>query len=138
MDYAKLLARGVGAWVQYEWACDHSGLFSEKYLAQPIGHVLAGQSKNRASAEYTHAVLAAHMKGAGKRPAVDFVVFGNYPKIEIAVESKWFGKTSTTSPSADQDTAPRTDRSCCQPASSDSRRDKCSVMDQFEICVSWA
>jgi hypothetical protein len=94
MDYAKLLARGVGAWVQYEWACDHSGLFSEKYLAQPIGHILAGQSKNRASAEYTHTILSAHIKGPGKRPAVDFVVFSKYPKIEIAVESKWFGKTS--------------------------------------------
>jgi hypothetical protein len=94
MNYAKLLAHGVGAWVEYEWACDHSGLFSEKYLAQPIGHILAGQSKNRASAEYTHSVLAAHVKGPGKRPAVDFVVFGDYPKVEIAVESKWFGKTS--------------------------------------------
>ncbi|MCX7310316.1 MAG: hypothetical protein NTV56_00965 [Alphaproteobacteria bacterium] len=96
MDYAKLLARGVGAWVQYEWACDHSGLFSEKNLAQPIGHILAGQSKNRARAEYTHTILASHMKGRGKRPAVDFVVFGEYPKVEIAVESKWFGKTDVT------------------------------------------
>jgi hypothetical protein len=96
MDYAKLLARGVGAWVQYEWACDHSGLFSEKYLAQPIGHILAGQSKNRASAEYTHTILSAHMKGPGKRPAVDFVVFGKYPKIEIAIESKWFGTNPTS------------------------------------------
>jgi hypothetical protein len=94
VDYAKLLARGVGAWVQYEWACDHSGLFSEKYLAHPIGHILAGQSKNRASAEYTHTLLSAYMKGPGKRPAVDFVVFGKYPKIAIAAESKWFGKTS--------------------------------------------
>lgn len=94
VNYAKLLARGVGAWVEYEWACDHSGLFSEKYLAQPIGHILAGQSKNRASAEYTHSVLSGHMKGPGKRPAVDFVVFGKYPKVEIAVESKWLGKTS--------------------------------------------
>lgn len=96
MNYAKLLAHGVGAWVQYEWACDHSGLFSEKYLAQPIGHILAGQSKNRASAEYTHSILAAHMRGPGKRPAVDFVVFDNYPNVEIAVESKWFGKTSVS------------------------------------------
>jgi hypothetical protein len=96
MDYAKLLARGVGAWVQYEWACDHGGLFSEKYLAQPIGHILAGRSRNRAQAEYTHSVLSSHMKGSGKRPAVDFVVFDKYPHVEIAVESKWFGKTSVS------------------------------------------
>jgi hypothetical protein len=32
--------------------------------------------------------------GPGKRPAIDFVVFGDYPKVEIAVESKWFGKTN--------------------------------------------
>jgi hypothetical protein len=36
------------------------------------------------------------MKGPGKRPAVDFVVFGKYPKIEIAIESKWFGTNPTS------------------------------------------
>ncbi|HEX9170402.1 MAG TPA: hypothetical protein VF886_16000 [Roseiarcus sp.] len=96
MDYARLLARGVGAWLEYERACDHSGLFSDKYLAQPIGHILAGKTKNRARAEYTHPILAALMKGPGKRPSVDFVVFGDYPKVEIAVESKWFGKTDVS------------------------------------------
>jgi hypothetical protein len=47
MNYARLLADGVGSWLQYEHACGHSGLFSEKYLAQPIGHILSGRSGNR-------------------------------------------------------------------------------------------
>jgi hypothetical protein len=58
MDYAKLLAHGVGSWLQYEHACGHSELFSEKYLAQPIGNILSGQTGNRARAEFTHPVLS--------------------------------------------------------------------------------
>lgn len=93
MDYAKLLSHGVGAWLQYEQACGHSGLFSEKYLAQPIGHILSGRSGNRALAEYTHPVLVSEASGPGRRPAIDFAVCNPYPKVEIGVESKWIGKT---------------------------------------------
>jgi hypothetical protein len=93
MDYAKLPAQGVGSWLQYEHACGHSGLFSEKYLAQPVGHILSGRSGNRALAEYTHPVLAEEAGGPGRRPAVDFVICNPYPRVQIAVESKWIGIT---------------------------------------------
>lgn len=93
MDYARLLAHGVGSWLQFEQACGHSGLFSEKYLAQPIGHILSGRSGNRALAEYTHPVLGSAASGPGRRPAIDFAVCNPYPKVEIGVESKWIGKT---------------------------------------------
>jgi hypothetical protein len=93
MDYAKLLAHGVGSWLQYEQACGHSGLFSEKYLAQPIGHILSGRSGNRALAEYAHPVLVKTARGPGRRPAIDFAICNPYPKVEIGVESKWIGKT---------------------------------------------
>jgi hypothetical protein len=93
MDYARLLTEGVGAWLQFEHACDRSGLFSEKYLTLPIGHILSARSGNRALAEYKHPVLASLARGAGRRPEIDFVVCNKYPKIAIAVESKWLGRT---------------------------------------------
>jgi hypothetical protein len=94
LDYAKLLAHGVGSWLEYEHACGHSGLFSEKYLAQPIGHILSGRSNSRALAEYSHPILSENMRGRGRRPAIDFVVCDPYPKVKIGVESKWIGRTS--------------------------------------------
>jgi hypothetical protein len=93
VDFAKLLARGVGSWLQYERTCGHSELFSEKYLAQPIGNILSGQTGNRARAEFTHPVLSKQAGRRGRRPAIDFVVCNPYPRVEIGVESKWIGKT---------------------------------------------
>lgn len=93
-DFARVLATGVGAWLQFEFACDRSGLFSEKYLTHPIGRILSARSANRAVAEYLHPVLANFAKGAGRRPEIDFAVCDPYPKISIAVESKWIGQTS--------------------------------------------
>jgi hypothetical protein len=93
MNYANLLADGVGSWLQYERACGHSGLFSEKYLAQPVGHILSARSGNRALAEYTHPILKPHTAGSGRRPEIDFVVCEQYPSISIAVETKWIGST---------------------------------------------
>jgi len=94
MDYARLLAHGVGSWLEYEMACGHGGLFSEKYLAQPIGHILSGRSNRRVLAEYRHPILSESMRGPGRRPAIDFVVCDPYPTVKLGVESKWIGKTS--------------------------------------------
>jgi hypothetical protein len=93
MDYAKLLSQGVGSWLQFEHACGRSGLFSEKYLCHPIGQVLSARATDRTLAEYQHPVLAPLAKGPGRKPTLDFVVCKNYPKVSIAVESKWIGKT---------------------------------------------
>jgi hypothetical protein len=93
MNYARLLADGVGSWLQYEQACGHSGLFSEKYLAQPVGHILSGRSGNRTLAEYTHPVLTSLTRRTGRRPAIDFAVCDPFPSVAIAVESKWAGAT---------------------------------------------
>lgn len=95
-DFAKILTQGIGGWLQFERACGRVELFSEKYLAQPIGQILSGQSNNRARSEYKHPILAPLSKGPGRRPEIDFVVCDPYPKIKIAVESKWIGKTKPT------------------------------------------
>lgn len=94
IDYAKLLAQGVGGWLQFEHACGRSGLFSEKYLCHAIGQILSGRSNNRTLAEYKHPVLAPLAKGSGRKPALDFAVCENYPEVSIAVESKWVGRST--------------------------------------------
>ena len=94
LDYARILTAGVGGWLQFEYACDRSELFSERYLSSAIGQILSSRTGNRTYAEYVHPVLAALAKGAGRRPEVDFVVCDPYPKIAVAVESKWIGRTA--------------------------------------------
>lgn len=93
MNYARLISEGVGSWLQFEHACDRTGLFSEKYLTQPIGQILSARSGNRVKAEFTHPILSKLAAGPGRRPEIDFVVCDPYPEITIAVESKWIGKT---------------------------------------------
>ncbi|MCQ0990340.1 hypothetical protein [Jiella marina] len=93
MDYTRILAEGVGAWLKFEYACDRSGLFSEKYLSHPIGQILSSRTGNLAQAEYKHPILAELSKGVGRRPEIDSVVCDPYPAINVAVESKWLGKT---------------------------------------------
>ncbi len=94
MDYAKLLTQGVGAWLHFENACGRSELFSEKYMASPIGQILYARSGNRVHAEVKHPVLAKLAKGPGRRPEIDFAVYDQHPKVSIAVESKWIGSTT--------------------------------------------
>jgi hypothetical protein len=93
VNLARLLSRGVGSWLHFEQASNRSGLFGEKYLALPIGQILSGRLGERVVAEFRHPVLAPLMEGRGRRPEVDFVVFGEKPRISVALESKWVGST---------------------------------------------
>ena len=93
MNYARLIAEGVGSWLQFEHACGRSSLFSEKYLTHPIGQIISARSSNRVQAEYVHPILAELSEGPGRRAEIDFVVCDPYPKIALAVESKWIGHT---------------------------------------------
>ncbi|MBX5206838.1 hypothetical protein [Rhizobium sp. NZLR11] len=93
MDYAKLLTNGVGAWLNFEAACSRTSLFSEKYMAHPIGQILNAASRGRTVAEFKHRVLAQQMTSRGRRPEVDFVVLDADNQVTLAVESKWIGRT---------------------------------------------
>lgn len=94
IDYAKLLTNGVGAWLNFEAACQRTSLFSEKYMAHPIGQILNAASGGRTIAEYKHPVLAPQMTARGRRPEVDFVVVDRESNVTLAVESKWIGRTT--------------------------------------------
>lgn len=93
MELARKLAEGTGAWLQYQYACHNSGLFSERFLAEPIGRILSSTTTQHVVAEHPHPVLAPLATGRGAKPSVDFVVLDPYPKVRVAVESKWIGKT---------------------------------------------
>ena len=93
MDLGRRLAEGVGAWLQYQAHCDNTGMFSERFLAEPIGSILSAWTKERVIAEYQHPILQKHASGSGRRPEIDFVVCADYPRISVAVESKWLGST---------------------------------------------
>jgi hypothetical protein len=93
MELARKLAEGTGAWLQYQYACNNSGLFSERFLAEPIGRILASITTEQVLAEHPHPVLAPLARGPGAKPSVDFVVQDPHPKVRVAVESKWLGQT---------------------------------------------
>lgn len=95
MHLGRHLAEGIAGWLQYEFHCRHQWLFSERYLTIPVSRVLGSELGGRVMAEVDHPLLADVTTTAGKRPKVDFALIDpdDYPKIKIAVETKWVGKT---------------------------------------------
>jgi len=94
MNELRLITEGIGAWLHYEFCSNRSRLFSEKYLAPPIGTILSSIQPDGVHAEFEHQVLSSTMKGPGRRPAIDFVVSSSYPTPRVAIESKWIGKSA--------------------------------------------
>lgn len=86
------LAEGTASWLNYEFQCNRGDLFSEKYLALPVGQLLKAALPSaaieRVEAEVNHPVLAAAATGSGRKPQLDFVIQES-GKITVAVETKW-------------------------------------------------
>src|SRR5665213_3393392 len=93
MDIARLLTQAAGSWLHFEYCCNRSGLFNEKYLSVPIGQLLSSRFGDRVHAEFLHPVISPMMKGPGRRPQIDFAYCETYPNVSIAVETKWIGAT---------------------------------------------
>ena len=89
MNKLSKTAEGLAAWLTYERRCGRHDLFSESYLAQPLGQLLKYQYSNRIIPEYEHTVLATRAKGRGRRPRFDFAVVDATGHIELAIETKW-------------------------------------------------
>jgi hypothetical protein len=96
MPLVKKLTEGLGSWLHYEYCCDRSELFSEKYMAPPVGVLLSSTQNGAVFAEFEHPILTGAMVGRGRRPAIDFVVCNDYPTPVVAIETKWIGKTKIT------------------------------------------
>ena len=92
MNLARKVAEGVGGWLQFEFHCNRSELFSEKYLSVPIGQILNSAYGQHVYAEVKHPVLAPRVTGPGRRPEVDFAVLDPYPHFKLAIEAKWVPK----------------------------------------------
>jgi hypothetical protein len=73
MNPERLLSSGVGGWLMYEYCCNRSRIFNERYMAGPNAQVLNAKYGMPLYSEYVHPVLAKD-KVDGRRPGVDFVV----------------------------------------------------------------
>ena len=83
------MAEGTGSWLLFEFHCKRGDLFSEKYLATPIGQILLGLFPGRIMAEQNHPVLFQPGK-VGRPPQIDFVILNEGDKKwNVAVETKW-------------------------------------------------
>lgn len=91
MNPAKRLAQAVGAWLQYEYACNRSELFNERCMSVPIASCLYAIYKQEVRSEYLHPILGPLKSGPGRRPEVDFAVISKYPEVSCVLESKWVG-----------------------------------------------
>jgi hypothetical protein len=91
VKHVTILAQAVGAWLQYEFACNRSNLFNERYLSVAIADALSAMHGDEVRSEYLHPVLARHKSGPGRRPEVDFATVRKYPEVTSVVESKWVG-----------------------------------------------
>ncbi len=85
------LAEGLAGWLLFEFHCQRGDLFSERYLAAPIGQILAGIHGIRIEAEVNHPVLA-NDDISGRRPQVDFAVRED-GAWKAVIESKWTGRS---------------------------------------------
>lgn len=70
------LARATASWLEFELRCDREELFSEAYLAHPIGQVLNATTTDGVSTEEPHPLPAMNTPGRrGAKKCLDFAVF---------------------------------------------------------------
>lgn len=81
------LSEGISSWLQFEHHAGREELFSERYLALPIGQILQNCFSGKVTGESNHPILTTPGK-AGRPPQLDFIVADN-GKVELVVESKW-------------------------------------------------
>jgi hypothetical protein len=90
------IADGLASWLNFELRVGREGIFSESYMANPIGQLLNYRFNGRVVSEINHPVLAGKMEGPGKRPKVDFAIKETkHYRYEVVVETKWISKSNT-------------------------------------------
>lgn len=95
MIRANKIVTGLNAWLTFEQMCKRGPLFSESYLAFPIGQLLAARYGAALVAESPHPVLAPLRTGRGDKPRLDFAVYRQDKTIELAIETKWLSSSLT-------------------------------------------
>jgi hypothetical protein len=95
MNTFSKIADGLASWLNFEVRAGRKNLFSEAYLANPLGQLLQYRFPGRVIAEVQHPILGPEMSGPGRRPSIDFVIDGGRRPYEIAIETKWISKSPT-------------------------------------------
>ncbi len=93
MKNPKTIADSIGHWLNHEYLCKQSFLFSEKYLVVPISQYLKSRYSDKLRVEYPHPILKESKSQRGDVPRVDYMILGgnreNIKKYEFAMETKW-------------------------------------------------
>lgn len=92
MDFARRISEGIAGWLLYEFHCNKSEVFSERYLSVPTGAILNAIYGHTVHAEFLHPILAPEKSGPGRRPQVDFAVVEQWPIPLCVLETKWVGE----------------------------------------------
>lgn len=98
-NFQRKLSEGVTGWLTFEFYCFRGKIFSEKYLAYPIGQILNSINEFKTSAEVNHPKSGSKQ---GRPLQIDFVLKDDDKKGDddidekwhYAIESKWIGNTS--------------------------------------------
>ena len=89
------LVEATASYMRFEQLCHRTELFSESYLAHPIGQFLLARHGSNVRSEWPHPILSEGKTGPGRRPAVDFAVLAEDRKTPaIAIEAKWLGSAN--------------------------------------------
>lgn len=88
------LSEGLSSWLMFEHHAGRDELFSERYLALPVGQILQRFTGGKVIAESNHPILTTPRK-TGRPPQLDFVV-NDQGKVVLVLESKWAAKTGVS------------------------------------------
>src|SRR5438552_2660537 len=90
---AKQLANAVRHWLNFQSLCGRATLFSESYLAQPVGEFLKGSQKAQIFPEWTIPDL--RNKAPGRPRQVDYALLRpKTDRLVCAIEAKWINSAS--------------------------------------------
>lgn len=95
MNRPNKIALGLNAWLTFEQMCKRAPIFSESYLAFPIGQLLGARYGGKLVAEHPHPVLAPIKTGRGDKPRLDFAVLREDGSVDVAIETKWLSSSTT-------------------------------------------
>lgn len=95
MRPVRKLVEAINSWLDFEVMCKREGLFSECYMAYPIGQFLSAYYKHNLTAEYLHPILAPLKAGRGDKPRIDFAVIDDNEQLVLAIETKWLSSSQT-------------------------------------------
>lgn len=95
MNRPNKIASGLNAWLTFEQMCKRAPLFSESYLAFPIGQLLSARYGAALISEHPHPLLAPLKVGRGDKPRLDFAILREDKTVELAIETKWLSSSRT-------------------------------------------